>query len=116
MKHGAIDLSGHLTVQELGAFLETCSLFIGNDSGPMHVAAAVGTPVVALFGPGVPEKTAPFVDPAQYIAVTKRYHCAPCRQKFFKECQPSRSGKPYCLEDISVNEVFEAVSKMMSSH
>ncbi len=113
MKHKATDLSGQLTVKELGALLEMCSLFIGNDSGPMHIAAAVRVPIVALFGPGTPEKTAPFVDPSQYIAITKRYPCAPCRQHFFKECHPSSSGKPYCLEDITVEDVFEAVSKML---
>ena len=113
MKNKPLDLTGMLSIKEFGAFLEKCSLFIGNDSGPMHVAAAVGTPVVALFGPGLPEKTAPFVDPSRYIVITKRFVCAPCRQNFFKECKPSPSGKPYCIEDITVDEVFEAANNLL---
>lgn len=116
MKQEAIDLTGQLSIKEMGAFLERCTLFIGNDSGPMHIAGAVGTPIVALFGPGIPEKTAPYVDPAQYEVITKKYRCAPCRQKFFKECQPSTSGKPHCIEDISVEDVLGAVFKLMPLH
>ena len=115
MKDQALDLTGRLTIKEFGAFTGRCSLFIGNDSGPMHVAAAVGTPVVALFGPGIPEKTAPFVDPSRYRAITKRFQCAPCRQNFFRECKPSPSGKPFCIEDITVEEVLEASLTMLSS-
>ncbi|MFH1753366.1 MAG: lipopolysaccharide heptosyltransferase II [Candidatus Omnitrophota bacterium] len=50
MKRKAIDLSGKTTIQELAAVLKRCSLFISNDSGPVHVACAVGTPVIAIFG------------------------------------------------------------------
>ncbi len=114
MKNKACDLSGKLSIQEFGAFLEKCSLFVGNDSGPMHIAAAVGIPIVAIFGPGTPEKTGPFMDPSRYIAITKSYQCAPCRQHFFRDCQASPSGKPYCIEDITVEEVFCAASDMIS--
>ena len=55
-----LDLAGTLTFAQLGALLRRCSLFIGNDSAPMHLAAAVGTPVVALFGPTSPERYGPY--------------------------------------------------------
>ncbi|MEW5807397.1 MAG: lipopolysaccharide heptosyltransferase II [Acidobacteriota bacterium] len=110
----ALDLTGKISIKEFGALLEKSSLFIGNDSGPMHVAAAVGAPVVAIFGPGIPEKTAPFVDAPRYLAITKKFSCAPCRQDFFKECSPAPSGRPYCIEEISVDEVFEASALLLS--
>ncbi len=113
MQHSALDLTGKLSIKEFGAFAERSSLFIGNDSGPMHVAAAVGTPVVSIFGPGLPEKTAPFVNPARYIAITKKFPCAPCRQKFFKECTPAPSGKPYCIEEITIGDVYNAAYELL---
>ncbi len=54
------DLAGRLTFPQLGALLQRCHLFIGNDSAPMHLAAAVGTPVVALFGPTSPQRYGPY--------------------------------------------------------
>ena len=59
---GAIDLSGKTSVLELAAMLSSCALVIANDSGGMHLATAVGTPVVAIFGITDPEKTGPLTD------------------------------------------------------
>ncbi len=56
---GAIDLTGRLTLAEAVACLQRCALFVGNDSGLMHLAAAAGTPTLGLFGPGKPEEYAP---------------------------------------------------------
>ncbi len=55
-----VDLAGALSFGQLGALIQRCHLFIGNDSAPMHLAAAVGTPVVALFGPTPPERYGPY--------------------------------------------------------
>lgn len=55
-----LNLAGKLTFAQLGALIQQCELFIGNDSAPMHLAAAVNTPVVALFGPTSPERYGPF--------------------------------------------------------
>jgi len=57
---GAEDLSGRTSLPQLAALLRRCALFIGNDSGPLHLAAAVGTPCVATFGPTDPVRTGPF--------------------------------------------------------
>jgi heptosyltransferase-2 len=76
-----INLTGKTSIAELPALLSECHLFLGNDSGAMHVAAAVGLPVVAVFGPTDPEGTAP-VTPHLTIVQQKPY-CSPC---FLRRC------------------------------
>jgi heptosyltransferase-2 len=77
----ALDSSGKTEIAELPALLSRCSAFLGNDSGAMHVAAAVGLPVVAVFGPTDPYGTAP-VTPRCTI-VQERPYCSPC---FLRRC------------------------------
>jgi len=101
------------TLREMAAVLERCHLLVCNDSGPMHIAAALRVPVVAIFGPGHPSRTAPHTDLELYRVLTAAYPCSPCRQKFFRECLPSPSGKPYCLEDIPVDVVKRACLEMI---
>ena len=110
-----VDLTGRTTVKQMGALFERARLFLGSDSGPMHVASAVGTPIVAIFGPGRPEKTAPFVPADRFVALDRRFHCSPCRQRFFRECDPAPSGKPWCLEEIGEEEAFEAAVKLLGA-
>ena len=81
MRRPPIDLTGKTSIAELPSLLSQCHLFLGNDSGAMHVAAAVGLPVVAIFGPTDPEGTAP-VTPRASIAQQKPY-CSPC---FLRRC------------------------------
>lgn len=76
-----INLTGKTSISELPALLSQCHLFLGNDSGAMHVAAAVGLPVVAIFGPTDPEGTSP-VTPRASIVQQKPY-CSPC---FLRHC------------------------------
>ncbi len=103
------------SLREMAAVLERCHLLVCNDSGPMHVAAALRIPVVAVFGPGHPERTSPYADPTLYRVVTAGYPCSPCRQDFFSECIPAPSGKPYCLEDVPVRAVGEACEQLLDS-
>lgn len=105
----AIDACGTTSIRQMAALVKRCRLLIANDSGPMHVAGALGVPVVAIFGPGDPDRTAPAGGPAASVVVSRRYPCAPCRQRFFHECYPAPSGKPMCLESIPVEEVLGAV-------
>src|SRR3984893_4505132 len=80
--HGpTISLVGATSMAELPALLSRCQLFVGNDSGAMHVAAAVGLPVVAIFGPTDPFGTAP-VTPKCTIVQEKPF-CSPC---FLRRC------------------------------
>ena len=81
LRRPPINLTGKTSIAELPALLSQCSLFLGNDSGAMHVAAAVGLPVVAIFGPTDPEGTSP-VTPWATIVQEKPY-CSPC---FLRRC------------------------------
>jgi heptosyltransferase II len=81
LRHPPIDLIGKTPIAELPALLSHCHLFLGNDSGVMHVAAAVGLPVVAIFGPTDPFGTAP-VTP-RFSIVQQKPYCSPC---FLRRC------------------------------
>jgi len=81
LRRPPIDLTGKTPIVDLPALLSQCHLFLGNDSGAMHVAAAVGLPVVAVFGPTDPHGTAP-VTPRLSIVQQKPY-CSPC---FLRRC------------------------------
>jgi len=109
----AVDLAGKTTLTGMAAVLERAALFVGNDSGPMHVAAAVGTKVAAVFGPGAPHKTAPFLPPQRYRVVYAALPCSPCRQAFWRECSPGPSGKPPCLEGTPSQAVILACLDLM---
>lgn len=112
---GAVDLSGRTPTGVLAALLEGAVLFLGNDSGPMHLAAAVGTPVAAVFGPGSPEKTRPWLPPEKHRCVWAALPCSPCRQAFWRECRPSPAGKPPCLEAVSPEAVLRACDELLES-
>jgi heptosyltransferase-2 len=99
-----VDLVGRCSLRVSMALLKRCSLFIGNDSGVMHLAAAAGIPLVALFGPQSPVRFGPWSKRAAVIY--KKFKCSPCRQKFFTECEPSPRQRPACIEAITVDEVF----------
>ncbi|HYR46270.1 MAG TPA: glycosyltransferase family 9 protein, partial [Thermoanaerobaculia bacterium] len=89
---------------KLAALLARASVVVANDSGPMHLAAAVGTPVVAFFGPTDPGRTGPSGSPAK---IFDRYvFCSPC---YLKQC-------PYgheCMKEISVEMAFQAVEEVL---
>jgi len=102
-------------LRQSAAVIEQCALFVGNDSGPMHVAAALGVPTVGIFGPGLPRNTAPIGREGAVAVVGRDYPCAPCRQAFFTECPPAPSGKPFCLEEIGVGEVERAALDLLAS-
>jgi len=109
----ATDLVGKCNLRDTIALLRRCSLFVGNDSGIMHLAAAAGTPLVALFGPQSPVKFGPWSTRANVIY--KGMPCSPCRQKFFSECEPSARMRPACMEAISVNEVYQESVRIAGS-
>ncbi len=110
--HGQTIVCG-TSLTRVAALLERCRLFIGNDSGLMHLATAVGTPIVAIFGPGSPQTTAPYSRSLSYVTVIKEFDCRPCRQRFFTECQPSPEGAPPCLDAVQVEDVLAGVEKLL---
>ena len=108
-----VTIACELSLQEIVQLMDVSRLFIGNDSGMMHLAAMVGTPIVGIFGPGNSKTTGPYMDAKYYEILTKNYSCSPCRQDFFKECKPSPHNKPYCLEDITVKNVHDALHRLL---
>ena len=103
---------------ELAGVIERCSLYVGNDSGPMHIAAALGVPTVGIYGPSSPQRTAPRgANGAAHIPVSASFACSPCRERFFKECPtpPTGDRRPPCLNDVSVDVVARAVDDILRS-
>ncbi len=100
-----INIGGQTTLPELACIYQDALAVITTDSGPMHLAAAVGTPVIALFGPTDPARTGPYG--ANHIIVSAGLSCSPC---FLKKC-PTRK----CMEDIMPEQVLEAVEKLVDS-
>lgn len=97
------------------ALLERSALFVGNDSGPMHLAAALGVPTLGIFGPGRTANTAPVGGRGPVAVLSRDYPCSPCRQAFFTECSPAPSGKPFCLEEITPDEVTRAALDLLAT-
>ncbi len=98
---------GRFSLLESAEFIRRAAVFVTGDTGPMHLAAAVGTPIVALFGPADPAKTGPFASNATVL--TKRLPCGPC---FARRC-PLGGDPPQCMVELSVDETSAAVLKRM---
>ena len=90
----------------LAAVLRRCRLFVGNDNGPMHMAAALGVPVVGLFGPSDPAEWGPW-GKGHHI-IYKGLDCRPC---FHPGCS---RGEESCMRLITLDEVWEAVQERLS--
>jgi predicted lipopolysaccharide heptosyltransferase III len=102
---------GEFDLSELAALVSRARLYIGGDSGPLHIAATTRTPVVALFGPTLPERSLPWRDPAvPSIAVDAgSLPCRPCHQR---SCVP---GDFRCLGNISVPMVVAACHRALGT-
>ncbi|WP_298432749.1 glycosyltransferase family 9 protein [Geobacter sp.] len=105
-----VDLVGHTSLLQLGAMLRRCSVVVSGDTGPMHLATAVGTPVVALFGAADPDRTGP-VGEGHLVLQARQVPCVPCRSR---SC--TRTPHLQCMEEISVEQVFAAVAAKLSTH
>lgn len=95
------DLTGKTNLRELAYLARLSQLFVTTDSGPMHIASAMGTRVVALFGPTSPKRTGPYGK--GHKVVRKELPCSPC----FKR----RCGTMECMDSITVEEVMEAIAE-----
>jgi ADP-heptose:LPS heptosyltransferase len=107
-----LDLSGSLDLLTLAAVLEHLQVYVTGDTGPMHLAAAVGTPVVAVFGPSDPVRYAP-ADPRHRI-VRIDLPCSPCNRI---RLPPDRcvGHTPDCLAGIGTDSVYEAAVAVLSA-
>ncbi len=102
---GVSDLSGTIPLDELPYVISRLDLLLTNDSGPMHIAAATKTPLVALFGPEDPRLFGPYTTPDLYRIVMKDVPCRPCG---YKKC-----ADPICLDRIQPDEVLAACVEML---
>jgi predicted lipopolysaccharide heptosyltransferase III len=101
----AVALAGRTDLRELAAVAAGARAFVGNDSGPLHIAASQGTPVVALFGPNTPVRFAP--RGASSRVLWARFPCSPCDQR---RCR--RPDDP-CMEAIAVDEAAAALAELL---
>jgi len=100
---GPVNLAGRTSLKELAYLYSRCLALVCTDTGPMHIAAAMGCRVVALFGPTSPLRTGPYG--TGHKVIRSGIDCSPC---FKKEC-----GDTKCMKDISVIAVIDAVRSMI---
>jgi heptosyltransferase-3 len=102
-----IDLSGQLSLKELAALTARARLFVGVDSAPMHIAAAMGRPVVALFGPSGDREWGPWGTQGRVIA-SDRHPCRPCG---IDGCGGGKVSD--CLVSLEVERVLAACLELL---
>lgn len=105
MQNPPLVATGRLSILGTAALLQNCRLMVSNDSGLMHLAAAVGTPVVGLFGPTSTAKNAPWTSASRAL-VLQSGKCPPC----YKLGQPLSCPDPQCMKSLSVEQVWQAIS------
>ncbi|MFH1612273.1 MAG: lipopolysaccharide heptosyltransferase II [bacterium] len=95
--------TGDTTLLQLAGLIKKTKIFITGDTGPMHIAAAMGTKIIALFGPTDPQRTGPYGE--QHFVIKKNLQCSPC---FKKKCNLLT-----CMKTITPKEVFKEVEKIL---
>jgi ADP-heptose:LPS heptosyltransferase len=101
----AVNLAGKLSLSETGALIKRCRLFISNDTSPMHMAAVLRTPLVAIFGPGDIVRFDPRNISDKVQVLYKKAPCAPCEKVTCKEMA--------CLKAVSPEEVTDAAMRLV---
>ncbi len=102
-QNGAYNLSGLTTLKELAYLYSRCRALISTDTGPMHIASAMGCRVIAIFGPTAPWRTGPYG--TGHRVLRSEISCSPCFKK--------RCGDMTCMRDISVDMVKDAVEEIL---
>jgi heptosyltransferase-2 len=105
MGRKVVNLAGRTTVREMMALLASCSFLVTNDSGPMHVGAAFGVPLVAIFGPTDWRKTSPWTEKARIVRV--EVDCSPCH---LRECNRGHE----CMLGVTAEMVCAAARELMA--
>jgi lipopolysaccharide heptosyltransferase II len=109
--NAVVNISGMTTIGELAAQLEQCDLFIGNDSSPMHLAAAVNIPVIAIFGPTSPAEYGPYpLDDPRHIALWRNPNARPC----FILGKMQTCSNCTCMHSVTVDDVWNAVQRLQA--
>ena len=102
-----VSLAGKVTLKQVAALSGRARLFLGVDTAPMHIAAAVGTPVIALFGPSGEFNWGPWGN--GHVVIKKDWECRPCG---LDGCQGSKRSR--CLEEISEEEVLQEAFRLLA--
>ena len=105
MKHKAL-IACETTIKQLIELIRRADLYIGGDTGPLHIASTLGIPTVAIFGPKDPEIYGPYDD--KHIVVRKELSCSPCTKR--------TCPKPECMTSILPDDVFQPVSRLMEEY
>jgi len=114
--HQSVKVIEGTSLVELAAVLARCSLYIGNDSGPLHIAASFGVPTIGIYGSSSPNQTSPrWVSKAMHLEASAYFSCSPCRERFFRDCPKPQTadGRPPCLDSVSVDMVIDQVDYFM---
>jgi heptosyltransferase I len=104
---GAAGMSPPTTIADIVGLARSARLMVSGDTGPLHIAAAVGTPIVALFGPTYPERNGPWAQ--EDVTLSQVRQCA-CHYE--RECR--RANR--CIDDIRVEDVVDAIHRRMTAH
>jgi lipopolysaccharide heptosyltransferase II len=104
-KSSLVIMAGRTSLKQFAAIAKKSALFVGNDSGAMHIASTVGTPVVALFGPSSPREWGPRGGPVEVL-----YKEIDCRSCFHPTCTRDEEN---CMRLITVHEVFVAAQRLL---
>ena len=104
MKNIPINTTGKLDILQLTALIKRCNLYISVDSGPMHIAVAVETPLVAIYGPGY-KRYFPYGDSNKFTIIKKDVSCSPCYKIKCNELK--------CMQSISIDDVLWAVDNQL---
>jgi len=102
---GLVDLTGKTDLQQVASLLKSSQVFIGNDSGLMHLAGALGVATVGIFGSSNPQWTSPSGHLTR-VVVAKGFQCHPC---YLKTC----NQKEFCLETIKSDQIMAAVDELL---
>jgi heptosyltransferase-2/heptosyltransferase-3 len=105
-----LDASGQTKLDQLAALLERCTLVLGSDSGPLHLAVAVGTPTVHLYGPVSATKFGPWGDPDQHIVLRTDWPCAPCNRLDWPAAELPQHA---CMATIAPDDVVRAAESVV---
>jgi ADP-heptose:LPS heptosyltransferase len=109
-ERAAVVECGEFGLAELRALVERAALYIGGDSGPLHVAGTTGVPVVALYGPTLPVRSAPYRS-ARHFAAAAEVTGLPCRPCDQRRCEP---GDFRCLTRISAESVAALAERALN--
>jgi ADP-heptose:LPS heptosyltransferase len=105
VNRAGLNLAGRTSLVELGAVIARLSALVTNDTGPAHIAYAVGTPTVTIFGSADPKRYGPL----QAVPFRIQVHEVPCRPCGYTECPIGYK----CLEGVTVEQVVEAAEEVM---